>query len=62
MKIYYQDNSWAGSITVVAESLEQAIALMQTCDQFNRQSRPYPYGIECYDITPGLILYNSGDA
>jgi len=59
MKIFYQDLSWCGSITVVANTKEEAIRLMEDCPNYESDHDRYP--IQEHEIVPGLVLHNTGD-
>lgn len=58
MKIYTQDNSWRGSIVVVAESEEEARELMAVHVVNYEPTEP----IEAHEIVKGFCFANYGDS
>jgi hypothetical protein len=56
MKIYVNDFGWAGSITVVAASMEDAVIMMkENTDEIIDESE-----IMEFDVVPGCIHVNYG--
>ncbi len=56
MKLYIQDCGWRGSIVVVANSQEEARALMEGCYNYEPNGE-----IEEEEIRVGFIFANLGD-
>jgi hypothetical protein len=56
LKIYEQNQGWAGNLVVVAESEAEARELMTGHENYNAQD-----DLICHEIKKGLVIFNYGD-
>lgn len=56
LKMYVQDNHWAGQIVAIAVDIIDAREKMKTCENYDSEQP-----IEELEIKAGQLVYNLGD-